>query len=312
MRAGRTFAIVTLLLVFAATAAAMTRSQGSPSESNPRFAVTPALQSVEVNPGGSKSVRVSLLNLTARPISLDLTTHNVVASKTPTAFVDPTTDPAGAALWSIAEVENVKVEPGETVGIDVALSPPKNTPPGTYAFALVARRSFTTTNGTSRVKVDTQVNPVVVVNVGGVSATSFSIKLKSSPRLVLHGDRPTFSATLTNNGTTFVLARPKLVVPGFLGNAEQSIKGAPTPALPNGKREIKVRWNEVPWLGVTKPKFRITANKKTQTITLPTIVVLPPVWFDVLFVAAFLLPLVVRLRARSRRTDESHDDDDDV
>ncbi|MCW2925410.1 MAG: hypothetical protein JWM98_2814 [Thermoleophilia bacterium] len=203
------------------------------------------------------------------------------------------------------------VKSGHQIDFTVEVHVPGTARPGTYAIGFAIRQRVSAGGNSigpsTRVDLANMPTSRVVIRVPGDAVAQARVRSITGPRVVWGGGGQEFRARVVNVGDTDLLIDGKVDLNAFLGSAGRTLdaagaeKGQPT--LPDGQRDLVMRWGDPPLLGWFSPELTVVGGSGSGvriTRQLPTVYVLPPWWLIALLVAALLLPLWARRRRRRR------------
>jgi hypothetical protein len=283
-------------------------------------------------PGTRFRVAIQLINYGTTAESLYVHTENLAAATSPESFARPAGTTNGAAQWMRPEVTSFRIGPAQQARFAVDVDVPKSAAPGVHAIAVVvshelATPAISTQNG-ARVAVNASLASEFLLLVSGSVTDNVRLSHPHGPRIVWHGQHPTFTALYENSGQSLGQGTPTFSTGTFSGVASTDIKLDPVMALPGGTRLLSVKWNDTPWLGWFHPKMFVTCGcgqpGATRSVSFPTVFVLPPWWVLVLLALAIILPpirstilwrrrkqeLLDAADARRAEREAAHDDDE--
>lgn len=315
-----------ILLALAAVALGPTASTPAPAattlrttpvtlDGEPRLALSPPrFATIDATIGQTERVWLTVRNLTPDQLTIRLSTIPLRGSSDPTSLVTPATDARSAVArdWvSFATEPMLQLQSATQVAVPVDIAIPTDARPGTYALALVAsqRIGIPSPGGVeargARVIVHADVSSQLVIRVPGDALSNARLRVLDAPRFIW-GGRPTqFVARVENRGDTDLLIDGQVELAAFLGTASRTLEASGPRhgqlTLPDGVREVRMRWSDTPLIGWFKPELVVVGGKGSGvriTKELPAVLILPPWWLILLVALAIALPFHARRRRR--------------
>ena len=243
-------------------------------EERPRLSLSPPQLIIDGQPGKRYRATFLVRNLTPDQFPLVLGAIDLQAGDSPTSLVRPRTGASrDVATWmQLPQPRRMTAASGEQLSVPVIISIPPNASPGLHAGAFVVSRRLSepaaATDQKSRITVQGNLAAEIFIRVAGDATTSFRLRVEHAPRWVHHGDRPVYSALLTNTGDTLLQASGKLALGTFAGTDAGSYRLSPrsTLVLPDGARRMEARWDDPPFLGWFKPTIFADVNGAPQQL----------------------------------------------
>lgn len=296
-------ACVTLITALPASAAAGAADRQAQLD---RLVLSPPRVVVSARAGTRYVTTLTFRNQTADTFTVYLDALDLQAADDPGSFAELSRTRTTAS-WFELPFEDRRVAAGAKLQIPVRISVPADARPGVHAAAVVVKRVVSlpgsSTEGGARIAVSASVASQFVLSVPGQLRTNLQIEDLTGPRLVLSGDdNVSFRATLANEGDTFVrVENARVGIGAFTGRAQQDLRLPAVDLLPDGRRDLRVRWRDRPLFGWFRPTLFLDVNGTRQRADFPLVFVLPPWWVLVALAGAVALPLAVWLRRRRSR-----------
>ncbi|MCW2962061.1 MAG: hypothetical protein JWM90_2448 [Thermoleophilia bacterium] len=309
----RTLTLALFLLLFVATPlASAATSKIEIDEANPRVAISPLRYGITTAPPGTPlefELRVSntspddvLLRFDALPLAGSTATDSLVEP------AGPDSRSAKAVDWvTFASTKPVPLAAGTQLDTVVTVQVPEGARPGSYAlgFAVSQRVSRPGVGEPdtpqSEVNLKTDLVATAILRVPGEAVSNARVRKISAPRVIWGGGRQEFRVLVENRGDTDLRLDAEVDLSAFLGSAGRTLETKVQPVLPDGRRELVLRWEDPPLLGWFQPTLVVVGGKGTGvriTNELATIWVLPPWWLIAALVLALGIPGVARHRRR--------------
>jgi hypothetical protein len=290
----------------------------------PRLSLRPVrFRPVDADPGTPLRFTLTATNSTSVPVTITPSLLPVQGSSDPEEFAtigDSESRSVIATTWTTFPGfgESRVLAAGSELKFPALVSVPANARPGTYALALGysvrvnALGSESADAPASRVRLQAGPSSVAVIRVAGDAVPEARLTSIEAPRFVWGGSSPRFTARVANVGDTDLVIDGKVDLNAFIGTASRTLdaagpaKGQPT--LPEGVRDLKMRWSDPPLLGWFQPELVVVGGKGSGvriSKDLDTVYVLPPWWLILLVVVAIWLP--VRAARRRRHDPDAHE-----
>ena len=155
----------------------------------------------------------------------------------------------------------------------------------------------------------------VVITFPGGRNEKLNVTDVRAPRVLSHknGEKSyVLRLNVQNVGNMVEVHQTKLKM-GGLGRTVGSASSGDSVLLPNGAERVVIRIDDMPWIGIYRPKGTVSGRAGDVALDLPWLIVLPPWPFVLAIVIALLIPVfvVVRHRLQARADWQDYLDDED-
>lgn len=284
----------------------------------PRVGLSPGRFEPQAAGGGIRlSYHLTVRNTFDEPVELTARAIPMKGSSRSGSFAEPA--PSGSirakpAAWvtfpGFGPGDRRTVPAHSELAFTALVTIPDDVVPGTHAVGFGVAQRISTRGvdnvdvPASRVRVEPTVASVAVIRIPGAATAEAEVLDVTSPRIVWSGTKPEFQVRVRNVGDTDLLIDGRVELDSLLGigrtiDADGPDAGYPT--LPDGVRELRVRWTEPPLLGWFRPEYVVvggTGSGVRISDDLPPVFVVPPWWMVAALVVALLVPFVRRWRHR--------------
>lgn len=306
-------------LVGASVAAAKCKIDPHPNtDKRGGIAGLPARTETDITPGMPFEIELLFENRSGGPLRIALGTEDVVAAKNPGDSITTVEEGQfGASRWITLSDPACETQHGDVATVKATINPPADLGVGSYYAAVTAVPEKSAGSATSdglKVNALGSVALQLFLNVPGEENFDGVVVSTKSPKL-LQRDRGSFvpiEIIFQNNGNTTDIIDGAVTFKTPFGTdaAIRSFKS--TPVLRGGRRQLRLVWNNPPWLGRFTPtvSLRDERGKNTREIALDPIWVIPP-WQ---YIAGLLLAIIfgILFRRWQKRDDwRDHLDDDE-
>ena len=269
-----------------------------------------------VDPGSTVHESVTIRNDTDATVTLHVTALALEGARDPGALVQPVSGTADDAARSVARWVELPdglavgraLAPGRQLTVPFTVTIPSDATPGMHAVAVAASQvvgADQDAGGSARVTASFEVASQLLLRVSGTARPAATITDVDSPRVLWNTRHATFAFTVEDTGSTELTLAGTLLLRAPLGGANRSFRlpsgEDPLLILPSGRRRLAVRWNDPPLVGWYRPRIVIDGDEDSGVRvqrTLAPVLVLPPLWLDLLLFAAVLVPVAYRRRSR--------------
>ncbi|MCW2927963.1 MAG: hypothetical protein JWM86_1931 [Thermoleophilia bacterium] len=280
----------------------------------PRLELKPARFAGEIAPGTTSTVDLTLTNRIDDTLDVRFRVIDLEAGDGE-SFARPArrAPSRSARSWVAVPSDLRSMRPGQQVREQVVIRVPSGARPGAYAVALVASQSFSPIGSNdadtigSRVEAKVNLGSTFVIVVPGDAQAAAKVVAYDSPRVIWSGDDPSFDATVENTGDTLLKLEAGTELSSFGAFAARTLRSAEQPTLPGGRRDLRMRWTDRPWIGWFTPRLVVVGGAGSGVRVeqdLPTVFVIPPWWVIALVVLAITVP--VWSHRRRRRAMRAH------
>jgi hypothetical protein len=266
---------------------------------------------VDAEPGTPLRLALEVTNYSSESIRLSTLVIPLQGSNDPGSFATPGNEmsrSAEAVGWVRMPLKRYQLlGPATKLRFPVTVQVPNDARPGTYALGLVVSQRIgggaiagLETNE-AMVRLGADLASQLVIRVPGEAVSDLRVRDVESPRIVWGGERPVFGAMVYNEGDTLLAVDAELQLDAFIGTARRDVATESQNLLPGGRRAVSMTWSDPPLFGWFTPKLVVvggTGSGVRVERNLPTVWVLPPWWFLVLFALAIIVPTWRLLRRR--------------
>lgn len=286
-----------------------------PAEADKRFAIAPArFDTADVDPGDRLRLAIDVRNLTDRAQSFSLDVLPLRGSDDPRSLATPdatgTSRTSQATSWVALPFPRwPSLLPSTQLRIPIEVNVPNDARPGVYALGLSAVLHVGAASigglesNDARVRIAGSPVSQLLIRVSGEATSELRVRDVEAPRIVWGNSTPTFKATAHNEGDSLLQVDAEVRLNSFIGTASRTLATEPQMLLPDGQRDLRLRWNDPPLLGWFQPKLVVVGGKDSGvriTKRLDTIYVLPPWWLFLLLAVAIWVPVHTARRRRRR------------
>ena len=309
-------AFMTLLLLLSLAPASS--AQQSPAGSG--LSISPTVSEFTVKPGESKSITITLKNVTVGDVTAqgmvnDFEADNLTGN--PKIITDPNVHSPNSIKNFVVNLDDIPLRRGEQKNVIIALQIPKNTPPGAY-FGIIRYKavpSAANTQAPGQVALTASVGSIVLVTVPG----NIREQVQLTAVHVYRGG---------HDGTIF-FTRPEKIGVEIKNFGNGFVKPFGTVEVQNtfGKRLTSFQFNNPKQLGNILPgssriftndvkaikspgRYKITANVSygsgSQVLSISKTIWYIPLWLAliILLILLFLTFLIIRTYRRYRHDRE--------
>ena len=266
---------------------------------NQAVTVTPAMNTLAVDAGGTLTVDATIKNQTRRGFRFTATTHDSPVRRGGSMsfdFVEAGTRPTGLGAWLTVAPRAFVLQAGTEQRVKVHVRVPAATDPGEY-FGGVAFLA-TPLDAPGAISIRFEVKDIFLLTVGGIPKRDLRVEVHPPARWALRGGRSAWVVTLRNRGRGHEVFAGQLRFSGRFGSA-------PTARLRSGvllpgetrSQRITADVRDAPDLIVAKATIRREDGPDVRADSESMVVL--PWWFALLVVAGCSLAWW-RLRRRAR------------
>ena len=192
--------------------------------------ISPTRTDLNVNPGESKTIKITLKNVTKNAIIAKVSVNDFTSDNEtgqPRILVNTTKHNEHSIADFLVGLKDVELNPGESKDVEFTISVPKGAAPGAYYSAIryaAVPKSVNDSNGGEKIALTASVATLALVEVNGnltqsIKFDKFDILSKgSSSNLFLSKVPDQASLKITNTGNTFTQPFGKVSV--FKNNKE--------------------------------------------------------------------------------------------
>jgi hypothetical protein len=258
--------------------------------------VSPASAQLSVDPGGSVSKDITILN------SGD-DTYTVALSTAPYYVTGLQYDPhftqlpgtRNASEWITLDTETAELTSNQTIHVKYTVTVPADTPPGGYYAVIFTETAQDAVSGGIVPK--KRVGSLVYITVNGEVQKTGSATGKAVPLFSLSKINP-LSIRVANSGGVHFSSKVTFSVTDITGK-EVYATDIERIILPSTEREITADWTTASAAGIYTVHRKATVADELVTLDDQTVVVVTP-WF-LLFLGIFLLSIIVLITTRLRQ-----------
>lgn len=295
--AGGVFAVVaTLLLVPHAFAAPTTKTNTANT-----LKVSPVRSDIEIKPGASKTVQVTVTNLTPGSITVAPIENDFVAGDergTPALILDADKyAPTHSLKRFMRPLPNLTIEGNKARTVDVVITVPKDAQPGGYFGAI--RFAPTTPDGGGQVNLSASVASLILMKVPGpttekLDLTNFDIQQagKSSSTLFQTPDDLQVAVRLKNDGNVQLAPFGKLSVKQgdkIIYSTDFNPNTPKDMVLPDSARRWDIPLDKIGTFGQYQVIATFTYGSKNQTIEVAKSFWVIPMYVIIAAIAGFVV-----------------------
>lgn len=264
--------------------------------------VSPASAQLSVDPGGSVSKDMTILNSGSDTYTVELSTapYYVTGLNYDPHFTQlPGT--RNASEWITLDTATAELKANQTIHVTYTVTIPVGTPPGGYYAVVFAETAQDAANNGGIVP-RKRVGSLVYITVNGEVQSKGSAHGKPVPFFSFSKTNP-LSVMVSNSGGVHFTSKVTFSVTNITGK-EVYATDMERIILPSTEREITADWTTSSSAGIYTVHRQATVADELVTLDSQTIIVMTP-WF-LLFLVIFLVATIalisIRIRQRQRKT----------
>lgn len=252
---------------------------------------------IRIEPGGSTTVVLRVANVGKKPIRVALSASQVKLMDNGRTQFLPQPDPLFAGSTRITP-ERVQLDAGESKGVKVQITAPKELRPDDYFLGILATPDVPA----GQIRTVNAVGALIVLSVPGDRKTGLAAEFVDLPGLVWAKDVNAV-VRVRNTGKNSLKFTTDSQISGFVAPRPKDVREVPH-LLPRGlSRDVPVHWSS--WLGIGRYTVRTvilynkTSQSSAQVVLTRTVWVVSPWWLAL--PAAIIVVVVLLVWRRSRR-----------
>jgi hypothetical protein len=295
-------AAILLFFVFPEAAGSYTIRQAG-GELSGKVSISPGKFELNVEPGEVTNEEVTVTNGTSEGLSLDFIVEDFEGSTEPDQaliYMGDDVSTWGATDWTTPEIDDIFLDQGESITMNVEISVPENAGPGGRYAALSVVPSDGSGEGNGANGPDQTVRTLFLLQVAGNASEAASLGAPEPPGLFDSG-RTRLGIVFNNEGEVHLKPSGKVTITNLLGQDVAVIDVPEWVVLPESSRRTLVAWELGP-LSFGRYTSQVVidyGDDRTQLTASNSFWLFP--WDTLAIIAAFLVAVVVAIVLLRRR-----------
>ena len=266
--------------------------------------ISPVRSDLIVSPGQSKSLYVSISNVTSEPATLQAVINDFVGnadeSGNPSILLDSNQfAPKHSLKRFVSPIPNITLSPGQQKSVQVTLNVPKDAPGGGYFGAIRFSPASTASSKNQTVSLAGSVGSLILLKVPGdikeqVSLSSFDIRQNDNPSSFFTNSKDlTVTVRFQNLGNIQEAPFGKILVKNRSGKVLSMVElnntSPPGNVLPDSIRKFPLPIKNIGSLGQYKVEGNFGYGNSGQLLSASTTFYVIPTMFIIIFVLVVAL-----------------------
>jgi hypothetical protein len=245
--AGLLLACAFFLTIGSANARAYTIENYQENVEN-RFVISPVNLELILAPGETTTQKITIVNRLGKTANFEISKEDFIGSNDPdkvTEFLgDDAAGVTSAKDWVTPDVDNIDLNHGDRLNIDLTITAPKEAVSGSHYVAVFASTTGDDQgSGNAKVKLVSRVGTLVLINVPGNNRESGSITDFSTDKKYYREGPVDFSTIFKNTGNVYEKVKGEIAVKNILGTEIAHIPLKDFTVLSDSSRKQTAEWN---------------------------------------------------------------------
>lgn len=262
---------------------------GSASAQGTGLTIQPVKISHTLQPGGSVSGTIKVVNESPEDIRLEVSVEDFVpsAGTTNVSFVGRAEGNTTVRDWIELDIPDSQVfKKGERINVPYTIRAPEDAEPGGH-FG-VAFFNALRIGETGNLKVGTRIGTLFFVTIPGNQLQKGRILEFTAPEFQQEGPVP-FTITFENTGTVHFEPKGEIVITNLLGKEVGTVQVSGQAVLPTQVRDLKAKWGaEGPLLGRYTASLSMTDGEGNELTADEIVFYGFPLWYSLIIVIALV------------------------
>lgn len=214
-------------------------SQVSYAQESAGFSISPPSFEVSANPGDTIKNVVKVTNITSNPIALETLAKDFIAvgNEGAVELLDESSS-FSLANWVNFEVDNITLQPKQTVLIDYQINVPSNAEPGGKFASLIFRTVLPENTEVTGATLAQEVGALVLMRIAGNAKEYAIISEFTSDKSVYEYGPVEFTLIVKNEGSVHVRPKTNVTITNMSGKRVDSISLGEKNVLPSAERKF--------------------------------------------------------------------------
>lgn len=267
---------------------------------NQYITITPATNTIDVDPGGQKTGKITVVNQgkDAFSVKLSVMPYSVKGIDYEPQYSLGDADKADASKWVTLSTDGTnRLEPYKLLDVTYTVNVPSNAPAGGHYFVVFAESA--PLEERAGITAHNRVGQIVYMNVNGDIVKKGEASLTALPS-VITDQKTQLPITLKNTGTTHFVSKTQVVIKDIFGKTVLDT-AQNRYILPGTERRVVFDWDNYSPAGVYKVTRSAALPDGTTVSGTTTVITLNLLVVGGVVIALLLLVGIAILRHRARR-----------